>query len=391
MSQPITPARAAAPIRPVPAAVFGIAAALTLLVILGAPAGALAAAGYLGLALIALEFLLRGIAATRTGRILPTVVTALALAAAGGISLIASVGLSEAYGWATVFALTGGVLIYAGLSAASAATPWQGLSNGRALRQPAAAIVLTGVLALLPAAYLGLIGWAPLRAIYPTRALALALMVALGLAAAAMVVFVRALRPPRTTPTARHDAEVAAHLHDSVLQTLALIGRNADDPDRTRQLARQQERSLRAWLAGRDEASATSLAGAIRVAAQEVEDEVTGSRIEVVAVGDAPLDRWSDAMVRAAREAMRNAVRHAGSPVRVFVEVDGDAREVFVRDTGAGFDLAQIAEERRGIKDAIIGRMEHVGGTATIESGPSGTEIALRVDGPTAGSAGQPH
>jgi hypothetical protein len=187
-----------------------------------------------------------------------------------------------------------------------------------------------------------------------------------------------------TSPTARHDAEVAAHLHDSVLQTLALIGRTADDPDRVRQLARQQERSLRAWLAGRDEAAATSLTGAIRVAAQEVEDEVTGSRIEVVAVGDAPLDRISDAMVRAAREAMRNAVRHAGSPVRVFVEVEGAAREVFIRDTGAGFDLATITEERRGVRDAIIGRMEHVGGTATIDSGPSGTEIALRAVSPTA-------
>lgn len=183
-------------------------------------------------------------------------------------------------------------------------------------------------------------------------------------------------------PAARHDAEVAAHLHDSVLQTLALIGRSANDPARVQQLARQQERSLRAWLAGRDEASATSLAGAIRVAAQEVEDEQPGARIEVVAVGDAPLDRLSDALVRAAREAMRNAVRHAGSPVRVFVEVEGTVREVFVRDTGAGFDLAQIAEERRGVRDAIIGRMEHVGGSATIESGADGTEIALRVDDP---------
>lgn len=180
--------------------------------------------------------------------------------------------------------------------------------------------------------------------------------------------------------TTRQDAEVAAHLHDSVLQTLALIGRTADDPARVRQLARQQERSLRAWLAGRDEAAATSLAGAIRVTAQEVEDEEPGARIEVVAVGDAPLDRLSDALVRAAREAMRNAVRHAGSPVRVFVEAGGGVREVYIRDTGAGFDLGTIAEERRGVRDAIIGRMEHVGGTATIDSGASGTEIALRVD-----------
>ncbi len=186
-----------------------------------------------------------------------------------------------------------------------------------------------------------------------------------------------ALGQPRTT-TERDEQVVAAHLHDSVLQTLALIQRSSTDPTRVGQLARQQERSLRAWLAGRDDTTATSLPGALRAAAQDVEDEHPGAVIEIVVVGTALLDRSADAMVRAAREAMRNAVRHAGSPVRVFLEIEDGRRELFVRDTGSGFSLDAVDEARRGVRDAIIGRMEHVGGTAEIESGPTGTDVILR-------------
>jgi two-component sensor histidine kinase len=195
---------------------------------------------------------------------------------------------------------------------------------------------------------------------------------------------------PATT-TARDEQVVAAHLHDSVLQTLALIQRSTSDPARVGQLARQQERSLRQWLAGRDDTSATTLQGALRAAAQDVEDEEPGAVIEVVIVGGAPLDAPADAMVRAAREAMRNAVRHAGSPVRVFLEVEDARRELFVRDTGSGFDLSTVDDARRGVRDSIIGRMEHVGGTATIDSGPSGTDVILRFD-PSEGAtlAGDP-
>ncbi|MDO9357350.1 MAG: hypothetical protein Q7T55_26870 [Solirubrobacteraceae bacterium] len=186
----------------------------------------------------------------------------------------------------------------------------------------------------------------------------------------------------RAAPVARDEQVVAAHLHDSVLQTLALIQR-ADDPGRMVQLARQQERSLRAWLAGRDDAVAASLAEAVRLAAHTVEDEQPGAAIEVVIAGDAPLDAGSDALVLAAREAMRNAVRHGDGTVHVLLEVAGDgARELFVRDTGSGFDLAGVGEERRGVRDAIMGRMGHAGGTATIDSGPAGTVIALRLPPP---------
>ncbi len=382
MTVPMAPVRATAPIRRIPLALLGTSVALIALVMLGARDGVLAAGCYLGVSLIVLEGAIRAIRAVRSRLILPVLATVLAVVAVTTLSVTVAAALSDPYGWVTAFAIAGGVLVYSGLQASSTATPWQSLSSGAAFRQPAALMVLSGIVVLLFAAYLAVVSWESLRMIYPMRSVALAVVVAAAFGAAGVVMVVRAIRPSASPATTRHDAEVAAHLHDSVLQTLALIGRSADDPARVQQLARQQERSLRAWLAGRDEAAATSLTGAIRVAAQEVEDEVTGARIEVVAVGDAPLDRLSDALVRAAREAMRNAARHAGSPVRVFVEVEGSVREVFIRDTGSGFELAEIADERRGVRDAIIGRMEHVGGSATIDSGAGGTEIALRVDDP---------
>ncbi len=180
----------------------------------------------------------------------------------------------------------------------------------------------------------------------------------------------------RATP--RPTDQVAGHLHDSVLQTLALIQRNASDPARVAQLARQQEHSLRDWLAGREGVVVSdTIAGGIRAAAREVEDEVAGATVEVVAVGDAPLDRRSEMLVQATREAIRNAARHGTLQVRVFVETDQQTTRVYVRDTGHGFSLDTVASDRRGVRDSIIGRMNHVDGTVVIDSGDDGTELEL--------------
>lgn len=182
---------------------------------------------------------------------------------------------------------------------------------------------------------------------------------------------------------ARPPDEVAAHLHDSVLQTLALIQRNAADSTRVTQLARQQERSLRAWLAGTDEhGDATTLAGALRAAAAQVEADVPGAAVDVVTVGDRPLERRTEMLVQAAREAMRNAASHGTPQVRVFSEIDAAGVRVFVRDTGSGFSLDRVPEDRRGVRDAIIGRMGHVDGTVVIDSGDAGTEIELHLPDP---------
>ena len=175
-------------------------------------------------------------------------------------------------------------------------------------------------------------------------------------------------------------ADVAAHLHDSVLQTLALLQKNAGDPAAVATLARRQERELRDWLYGNDEQPGDSLAAALRASAAEVED-VHQVPVELIAVGDAPLDPDVTALVRAAREAMVNAAKHAGvDRIDVYAEARERSVEVFVRDRGIGFDPAAIADDRMGVRGSIVDRVERHGGTATIRSRPGdGTEVALSV------------
>ena len=215
-------------------------------------------------------------------------------------------------------------------------------------------------------------------------------MVPAGIAGAllATIVFApRWLRSSRAAATeraqiARSDerAEVAGVVHDSVLQTLALIQSRADDPKEVRALARAQERDLRARLFGEadPEARPASIAMALRAAAAEVED-AHRIKIDVVTVGDAPLDEPALALVAAAREAMLNAVRHApGTPVSLFAEVDDGRVAAYVRDRGPGFDLETIPEDRRGVTDSIVARMVRHGGHAAVRTAPGGgCEVAL--------------
>jgi signal transduction histidine kinase len=182
-------------------------------------------------------------------------------------------------------------------------------------------------------------------------------------------------------------AELAAHLHDSVLQTLALMQKRADDPREVAALARRQERELRDWLAGDGRRSAEGrFAAALRHTAEEIEDDHRVA-IDVVVVGDCELDERSEAVLGAAREAIVNAAKHAGEagPIRVYAEVDDDGIELFVRDRGPGFDPATIPADRQGVRESIIGRMERVSGTAEIRSAPDGgTEVGLAVRQPAA-------
>lgn len=172
----------------------------------------------------------------------------------------------------------------------------------------------------------------------------------------------------------------AAHLHDSVLQTLALIQRQASDSDAVARLARRQEHALRAWMAGETGLSSATVAGAVREMLAAIEDE-QGLVVEMTTIGDASLDDRAEAMVAAAREALRNAARHApGAPVNLFLNINGHGVELFVRDGGPGFDPDAVPAERRGLRDAVIGRMSLAGGTASVESTPGdGTEIILRL------------
>jgi signal transduction histidine kinase/phage shock protein PspC (stress-responsive transcriptional regulator) len=176
-------------------------------------------------------------------------------------------------------------------------------------------------------------------------------------------------------------ADMAAHLHDSVLQTLALIQKQADDPKAVARLARSQERELRSWLYDEDDNADQTLAGAAKRAAAEVED-AHGVPVEVVTVGDCELTEPLSSMVRAARESMVNAAKHSGAAkIDVFVEVDGDRAEMFVRDRGKGFDVDGVPDDRLGLRHSVMGRMERHGGRATVRSDPeTGTEVRLEMD-----------
>ena len=179
-------------------------------------------------------------------------------------------------------------------------------------------------------------------------------------------------------------AEIAAHLHDSVLQTLALIQRRAGNEHDVVRLARAQERELRGWLYRDPGKEAGQLSEGIKAAAAEVEDAL-GHAVEVVSVGDCAMTERHEALVQAAREAMLNAARHGGGAVSVYLEVTDGAVEVFVKDRGPGFDPDAVPADRLGVRESIIGRMNRHGGTAAIISSPDGTEVRLRL--PLAASA----
>ncbi|MDN5572084.1 MAG: ATP-binding protein, partial [Propionibacteriaceae bacterium] len=174
-------------------------------------------------------------------------------------------------------------------------------------------------------------------------------------------------------------ADMAAHLHDSVLQTLALIQRQASDPREVVRLARRQERQLRQWLYGAP-STAETLRDALLEAAQIVEDDFDVS-VECVTVGDVPLSPRLEQLVKAASEAMVNAAKHSGaSLVDVYAEVGEDSVEVFVRDRGRGFDPELVADDRMGVRGSILDRMERHHGVARIRSDAErGTEVSLEM------------
>jgi signal transduction histidine kinase/phage shock protein PspC (stress-responsive transcriptional regulator) len=176
-------------------------------------------------------------------------------------------------------------------------------------------------------------------------------------------------------------ADMAAHLHDSVLQTLALIQKHAGDDRTVATLARAQERDLRAWLYGERAHADTSVASALRSAAAEVED-AHGVPVEVVTVGDVPVGERIAPLVLAAREAMVNAAKHSGADqVDVYAEMSARRSEVFVRDRGRGYDETQVSEDRLGVRNSIRGRMARHGGTAEVRTAPGeGTEVRLCMD-----------
>ena len=266
----------------------------------------------------------------------------------------------------------------------STATPSRELSaQVRALGRPEVSRGGLGVTLVLAGGFAFLWANGALRPAGETVLADLVLLVALALIfAPSWRRLARSLAAERTERIrSQVRADVGAHLHDSVLQTLALIQRSAEDPKRVAALARRQERELRGWLAGGDSRErGERLAGALEMAAAEVE-ATAGGTVEVVAVGDCSLDEPAGAVVGAAREAMLNAAKFAGqAPVSVYAELSDERIKVFVRDRGAGFDPAAVPPARRGVRESIIGRMRRAGGGATVRALPGGgTEVEIAI------------
>ena len=174
-------------------------------------------------------------------------------------------------------------------------------------------------------------------------------------------------------------ADMTAHLHDGVLQTLALIQLNSEEPTTVFALARSQERELREWLYQERSTSDRSVGAGLKQIAAEVEDE-HGEPIEVVTVGDARPSAQTDALLDATRQALVNAVTHGGEPVSLYCEASDTMVEVFVRDHGEGFDMDAIPPDRLGIRESIIGRIKRRGGTVEIVSRAGwGTEVRMHM------------
>ncbi|MCA5892578.1 PspC domain-containing protein [Isoptericola sp. NEAU-Y5] len=249
-------------------------------------------------------------------------------------------------------------------------------------RRSALVLRLAGGVILVMVGVLLLIGQdAPLPVLLQAAAASLAVLAGAALMLAPWWLrLVRELGDERAARAREAErADIAAHLHDSVLQTLALIRARADDPEEVARMARAQERELREWLYTDRTAPGTSLAAELRDLVGEVEDG-RAVEIETVVVGDCVPTEETQALLQAAREALVNAVVHGSPPVTVYLEVADDAVEVFVRDRGEGFDMEDIAPDRFGVRESILGRVRRRGGTAGVTSRPGwGTEVRLRM------------
>jgi signal transduction histidine kinase/phage shock protein PspC (stress-responsive transcriptional regulator) len=243
-----------------------------------------------------------------------------------------------------------------------------------------------GVALVIGAALIFLWAEGALSAVSDAALAALVVVIALVLILAPFwLSMVRRLSAERTARVRSQErAEVAAHLHDSVLQTLALMQKRAGEPDEVAKLARRQERELRTWLGGGEPPRpGERLADALRAAAEEVE-EAHGAPVDAIVVGDAPLDDRMEALVAAAREALTNAAKFASDsgPVHLYAEIENGSAHVFIDDRGPGFDPDAIPADRRGVRESIIGRMRRYGGRVEIRSEPGdGTEVELSVEG----------
>lgn len=274
----------------------------------------------------------------------------------------------------------GSTLIPLAVAAVGALVAWQAYDRGFSSGRSMLAISFGGVL-VMAGIIVVVFNWegsggfgTALFAVLLTLAGVAALGVPLGLRLWDSLVEERAEKA-----AAAERADIASHLHDSVLQTLALIQKRADDPGEVTRLARGQERELRQWLFDAPEKFSSTIFAAVELACGEVED-LFGIRIAPVTVGtDREVDEDSQAAVLAAREAMVNVAKHAGvDSADVYAEILAGELAIFVRDRGVGFDPEQVPPDRHGIRDSIRQRVDRAGGGVRIRSAPGeGSEVSI--------------
>jgi signal transduction histidine kinase len=318
---------------------------------------------------------------------------ALATLLAALFVVISLLGASWAngYAWAIVTSAAGLVLIWRNASAEEQvllrqeAEPLMALTsrNRRKATLVRIAVALVLVIAGLSILLSGHVGVATLRPLSGLILVVAAIVILLGpwwLRVARDLMLERQARA-----RAEERTEIAARVHDSVLQTLALIQRNADQPAEVVKLARAQERELRSWLfegraPGEAHGESTTIAEGIRQIQQDVEER-HGVPVEAITVGDCELDDQLKALLAAAREATVNAAKWSGAEVvSVFAEVEPDEVSVYVRDRGRGFDPAEVPQDRKGLTESVQARMTRRGGTAVVRSvKDEGTEVTLRM------------
>ena len=305
---------------------------------------------------------------TPVRRSAPVSLIAIIAAGVAAVVVVAMAGEDAVLGWLVIVAATASAAVAWEL-AFDRTDPDRPLRYRLAIRFTAVGLlVLAGVAALL------------------NRPSALAAVVAVGMIVLAVGVVVAPFvvqlwtdlmgqRAARVREVQK--AEIAAHLHDSVLQTLALIQNRAEPGSEVARIARAQERELRDWLFAGEATPVDDLAASLAALAATIELDFP-VRIEVVAIGASVPGHPS--VVAAAREAMLNAARHAGGTVSLYLETSPESVDVFVRDRGPGFSLDDLPTDRLGVRESIIGRMERAGGTAVVRRTATGTEVHLHLE-----------
>ena len=293
------------------------------------------------------------------------------------LAVAAAVLLGQLLQWGTGDLILPLVLVAVGLGVI-----WRQLDTDRSLKVPGGRWALAGGAALAAGGVILLLATTGQLAA-ARNGFAATLVILTGIVLATAPIWRRLLDSRAEERTARIRSEeraaVAAHLHDSVLQTLALIQRHAEDPQAVNRLARGQERELRAWLYDpKVVREGGTWAGLVAAMVTDVEAD-HALIVDPVVVGDAPVDDALAALGAATREALVNAAKHSGAAAAdLYTEVTPERVSVFVRDRGKGFDPAIVPDDRRGLRDSVTGRLTRLGGTADVRSAPGeGTEVEL--------------